>query len=86
VVGADFQEFRRMSTVLLSDLKPLRTWQSTHAAQGGEVFKTFASLEWFVRQHRDHLITHGALIPQRGARGSMVTPEFEKIALELLRR
>ena len=73
-----------MSTVTLRELVPLREWQANHVAAGGQVFRTFASLEWFVRRHREPLVSRGALIPQRGSRGSLVTPAFDSVVLEIL--
>jgi hypothetical protein len=73
-----------MSDFRLSDLTTIRSWQRQHAADGGELFPTFASLEWFVRQNRDELVRSGALIPQRGSRGSLVTPKFDRVVLQLL--
>lgn len=75
-----------LGELLLSDLIPLRSWQLRHRADGGLLFPTFASLEWFVRQNRNELVDSGVLIPQRGSRGSLVTPDFDSVVLQLIQR
>lgn len=67
----------------LSDFIPIRDWQLDNA---GEVFKTFAACEWFVRKHRRELVESGQLIIRRGAAGSLVGPGFGTLVLEILKR
>lgn len=68
----------------LSDLTTLRNWQLKHAANGGELFKTWSRLEWFVRQHRNTLLQQGVLIPQSGSRPTLVTSDFDNAVCEIL--
>lgn len=63
-------------------LRP-RDWVVKH---GGSAFPTLGSFEWFVRQHRAELVDSGALIVRRGARGSLVGPNFGCVAAEILLR
>lgn len=72
------------SNIKLSDLMSLRTWHAEHVADGGKLFRTFASLEWFIRHNREQLVTSGALLPQRGSRRTLVTPDFDEVVLRLL--
>ena len=71
-------------TTLLHDSRSLATWQAEHLASGGEVFPTLASLQWFIRQNRTELETQKAIIPGKGSRGTMLTPNFDQITIGLL--
>lgn len=62
--------------------KRLRPWISAH---GGHIFATYSAAEWFIRGHRDELIRSGQFIVRRGAAGSLVGPQFERVVLEILR-
>jgi len=68
----------------LSELTTLRKWQLRHVSSGGELFRTFASLEWFIRQHRQHLVDQGVLIPQSGSRATLVTSDFDNAVCNIL--
>ena len=47
----------------LRELRPIKMWHGLHVERGGVVFPTLASLEWFLRTHRDNLIRSGEFIP-----------------------
>jgi len=66
----------------LSDYTPWREWVADDA---GNVFKTFAAFEWFVRRHRDRLIESGQFIPRSGPGGSLVGPNIDRVVLQILR-
>lgn len=63
-------------------LRRLRSWQQTN---GGELFPTFASLEWFTRKHRARLVESGQYLIRRGSSGSLVGPRFDHVVLEILK-
>jgi hypothetical protein len=67
----------------VSDWITAREWVTR---RGGKLFSTFASLEWFVRQHRAELIRSGEYIVRRGNAGSLVGPGFDRVVLEILRK
>ena len=73
-----------MPTTLLHESRSLATWQAEHLALGGELFPTLASLQWFIRQNRTELETQKAIIPGKGSRGTMLTPNFDRITISLL--
>lgn len=56
------------------------------AQQGGAVFPTVGSFEWFIRRHRDELIQSGELIVRRGPGGTLVGPGFGRLAVAIMRR
>ena len=62
----------------------LREYVESGAA--GRLFPTFASVEWFVRQHRRELIALGVYVPRAGRAGSLVRPDFGDVALDIFRR
>ncbi|NCC28542.1 MAG: hypothetical protein EOM22_10455 [Gammaproteobacteria bacterium] len=62
---------------------PTRQWV---AANGGHIFGTFSSFEWFARRHRAELIASGQFIPRPGRGGSLCGPELAAKVLEILRR
>jgi hypothetical protein len=70
--------------VKLNHLRPIQDWYEFHKEQGGKVFPTFASLQWFVRQHRDSLVDAEVLIPGKGSRRTLVTAEFGPKVYEIL--
>ncbi len=72
------------SETVLRGSKSLAKWQAEHLAVGGEIFPTLASLQWFIRQNKDELQAHNAIIPGKGSRATMLTPYFEKVTTELL--
>ena len=63
----------------LSDLRPLSEWHEEHIRRGGVLFPTYASLQWFIRQHRSELVDAGVLLTGTGGRVNLVTPEFGKV-------
>ncbi|WP_295450611.1 hypothetical protein [uncultured Thiodictyon sp.] len=65
-----------------SGYQPLRPWVS---AYGGHIFSSFSAAEWFIRGHRAELVRSGQLIVRRGAAGSLVGPQFERVVLDILR-
>lgn len=66
----------------LSDWTTARDWVKQ---EGGKVFPTFASLEWFIRRHRQRIIESGQLIVRKGSAGSLVGPGFARVVLEIMR-
>ncbi len=56
-----------------------------HAREGGGLFATFGSLQWFVRQYRKQLVDEGALIIRAGPGGTFCGPNFGPVAVKLLR-
>ncbi|WP_295391868.1 hypothetical protein [uncultured Thiodictyon sp.] len=62
--------------------QPLRPWVAKH---GGHIFASFSAAEWFIRGHRAELVRSGQLIVRRGAAGSLVGPQFERVVLDILR-
>ena len=56
------------SETVLRGSKSLAKWQAEHLAVGGEIFPTLASLPWFIRQNKDELQAHNAIIPGKGSR------------------
>lgn len=67
----------------LSAWLPAREWVE---ANGGRIFKTFASFEWFLRGHRDELTRAGVFLRLTGQRGSLCGPGLSAKILEILRR
>ncbi|GAB1394910.1 hypothetical protein MASR1M60_30740 [Rhodocyclaceae bacterium] len=67
----------------LAGLRQATRWREERAA---EIFPTASSFEWFKRQHRAELLGAGVLIPSRGRRGDLVTPEIDGVVLGILRR
>ena len=68
----------------LTQLRPLHEWFQFHQKNGGKIFRTLASLQWFIRQHRTTLIDSQVLIPSRGNRCTLVTSEFGRVVYGLL--
>lgn len=66
--------------LIASDLMTVKAWRQ---ARGSHLFKSDSSLEWFIRQHRERLVSEGALIPRFGSRGSLVTPRFDTLIPEI---
>lgn len=66
----------------LAEFIPVRHWVADHT---GEVFRTFASFEWFVRRHRAALVASGQFIPRSGSGGSLCGPKLEQVVLGILR-
>ncbi len=67
----------------VTQYRKFRTWI---AEQGGDLFPTVGSFEWFVRCHRDELIESGELIIRRGPAGTLVGPGFGRLVIEILQR
>lgn len=53
---------------------------------GGDLFRTHSSLEWFIRNHRQELIESGELIPRRGPGGHLIGLDFGRVALAIMQR
>lgn len=68
----------------LADYKPSRRWVDD--GDGGERFRTYSSLEWFIRNHRQALINSGELIPRRGPGGHLIGPGFGRVAIAIMQR
>ncbi len=70
-------------TEKVSEFITVRDWAADH---GGDAFRTFSALEWFIRRHRAELVESGQLILRKGQGGSLVGPRFGELTLEILRR
>ena len=67
----------------LDQYRQRRAWLREHP---NPIFGSDASLDWFLRQHRDELLASGEVIIRRGSVGILLGPGFERKALEILRR
>ena len=74
----------KVSNEQLNELVALNNWFVTHKRHGGQVFPTFASLQWFVRQHNVALVDAEVLVPGKGSRSTLVTSGFGQKVYELL--
>jgi hypothetical protein len=70
-------------TRLVANLLSARRWREENA---GDVFSTHSAWEWFRRQHAEELVRRGVLIPGRGRRGDLVTPDIDGVVLDILHR
>lgn len=62
-----------------------RDWLDRHP--NNPIFRTYSSLEWFIKRHRRELIEDGALITRSGRAGSLVHDDrFPKTTVKILRR
>lgn len=68
----------------LTSLKPLYMWHEQHLRRGGRLFPTMCSLKWFIRQHRELLITLEVMVPGKGGRHTLVTPDFGNVVYDIL--
>jgi hypothetical protein len=50
-----------------------------------DLFETRGSVDWFTRKHRERLIASGQFIPRRGPAGNLLGPDFENVAVEILK-
>ena len=69
-------------TERVADFMPIRNWVAFH---GGDMFRTFSSMDWFIRRNRERLLASGQLIIRNGPGGNVVGPRFDDIVLEILR-
>ena len=60
------------------------TYLEHHRRDGGEVFGSKHSLEWFCRVHRHRLVKEGQFIARRGPSGNLLGPLFSELALSIL--
>ena len=67
----------------IGDFKPWPEWLM--AGEGGAVFRSPGSINWFIRKHRQRLVESGQLILRSGPGGHYVGPRFGAIVLEILR-
>jgi hypothetical protein len=79
-----FEDDMREADKRLTQLRPLYEWFQFHRENGGKIFPTFSSLQWFIRQHRTTLIDSQVLVPSRGNRCTLVTSEFGRVVYGLL--
>ena len=70
----------------LTRLRPIHRWHEYHVQQGGSLFPTFASLKWFVRNHKVSLQEAGVLVPGKGSRCTLVTSKFGFAVYDILVR
>ena len=68
---------------MLGDYRKARDWIDE---QGGDVFPSYASFEWFVRKHRDELVRSQQYFPRKGAAGALVGPQIEQVVIDILSR
>ena len=54
--------------------------------EGGGLFPTTGSYEWFLRKYRKALSEAGAVIVRDGPGGTFIAPNFGAVAVEILRR
>lgn len=73
-----------MSSTTLKEWQPLRTWVESGA--GAPAFATYAAINWFIRFHREELIASQTFLPGRGARASLVSPQFGDVCALILAR
>ncbi len=64
------------------DFVRTRDWQKKN---GGSLFPTFSSLEWFIRSHYRELVASGEFIPRRGSQGSLIGIGFDTVVVNILR-
>jgi len=69
---------------MLKDLTELRAW--VEAGRGGSAFRRYDQISWFVRAHRDELMSSKTMIPGVGSRATLVSPAFDKVVERILRR
>ena len=69
---------------MLSETKPLRAW--AEEGYGGEAFKSYDQISWFIRGHYQELVDSGTFLPGIGARPSLVLPGFDKVVENILMR
>ncbi|HPE80182.1 MAG TPA: hypothetical protein PKZ35_09245 [Gammaproteobacteria bacterium] len=72
-----------ISSYNAADFRKHRDWVAEH---GGDLFPTIGAFEWFVRQHRQELINSGELIVRRGPGGTLVGPNFGRLAITIVQR
>ena len=68
---------------ILNEFVPITRWVES---QGGYVFPTKSSTEWFIRTHKDELIESGVLILRRGSGGSLIGPRFGEVSIAIMQR
>jgi hypothetical protein len=66
-----------------ADFTRPRLWRKKH---GGDTFQTDGSLDWFIRQHKSELVDSGELIVRRGPGGTLLGPNFGRVAVKILQR
>lgn len=71
----------------MEDIHKFRPWRDwAQAGSGGALLPTASAVEWFMRRHRQRLITEGVLLPRRGPGGSLIDLErFGDVALRIVR-
>ena len=67
----------------LSEYQSARRWVTE---QGGDIFRTYAAFEWFVRKHRPEHIGSWQYFPRKGAAGALVGPQIEQVVIDILSR
>jgi hypothetical protein len=69
-----------------TDLSEFIDWREWLTRTGNPVFPTRASLEWFLREHRQELIDSGEFLPGAGNRSHLLGPKFGALVVDVLRR
>lgn len=67
----------------LTSFRSARIWVEEF---GGDIFPTFASLEWFIRKHRKELVRSGQYLPRKGSAGALVGPRIEEVVISIITR
>lgn len=67
-----------------ADLSQWRTWDE-HQRENERIFRTKESWRWFTREHREELISRGALCFLAG-RLFVFPPAFDQLVVEVGRR
>lgn len=67
----------------VNNLRRARSWVKEN---GGDLFSTFSSFEWFARQHRGELLKSGQFFPRGGRGGSLVGPEIDRVVIDIIQR
>jgi len=67
----------------LQDLKVTRVWWDDH---GHDVFRTYQSLVWFLREHKAELIASGDMFVGRGAKPTRLGPGAADSILKIMMR
>ena len=66
--------------------KEFRRKDNWYRLEGGGLFSTEGSLEWFLRKYRKELIEEGVVIVRSGPGGTFLAPNFGTFATKILRR
>ena len=71
------------SNLKITDFRSARDFA---AEEGGALFPTASSWEWFKRKYKRELLRSGQFISRRGRSGDLVGPDIHRVVLEIVRR